>query len=103
MYHDGLGVTRNYTEAARWFQRAAYGGLAVSQEALGLMYTRGLGVPQDFVLAHMWLNLAAASYSPEFEKSEQERAIGRRNDVARSMTRQQVAEAQRLAREWQPK
>ena len=27
--------------------------------ALGRLYAQGLGAPQDYVLAHMWFNLAA--------------------------------------------
>ncbi|MFN2150265.1 MAG: SEL1-like repeat protein, partial [Anaerolineales bacterium] len=32
----------------------------MAQYNLGLMYSKGRGVPQDYVKAHMWLNLAAA-------------------------------------------
>ena len=35
-------------------------GNASAQAGLGLMYASGMGVPEDLVLAHMWLNLAAA-------------------------------------------
>lgn len=53
----------------------------------------GKGVVQDYVRAHMWLNLSAASgYS---------RAVESRDTVAKLMTPQQIAEAQKLARECQ--
>jgi len=56
------------------------------------MYSNGWGVPQDYVQAHMWWNLAAAKGNE----------IGRKNRdiVAKKMTPGQIAEAQRLAREW---
>jgi len=59
---------------------------------LGLSYSTGHGVPQDLVLAHKWLNLAAMTGSRE--------ARGIRAEIARDMTPAQIAEAQRLAREW---
>ena len=33
--------------------------------ALGRAFVKGLGVPQDYILAHMWLNLAAGRGSAE--------------------------------------
>lgn len=56
------------------------------------MYHRGDGVPQDYVLAHMWWNLAAAQGVED--------ARGLRDNVAGMMTPSQIEEAQRLAREW---
>ena len=58
------------------------------------MYAEGRGVPQDFVSAHMWFNLAAA----QGEKN----AAEYREKVADGMTPAQTAEAQKLAREWKP-
>jgi TPR repeat protein len=85
----------NCAEAMRWWRRAAEQGLAEAQTNLGNMYNNGEGVPQDSVLAHMWLNLAAAQ--------GQEEAKTNRDIVAKRMTPAQLAEAQRLAREWKPK
>ena len=56
---------------------------------------RGPGVPQDYVRAHMWFNLAAAPGYPG--------AAAKRDSIAANMTPAQIAEAQKLAREWQPK
>ena len=49
---------------------------------------------QDYVLAHMWYNLAAAQDAGVAAKN--------RDRVAAKMTPAQIAEAQRLAREWKP-
>jgi hypothetical protein len=57
----------------------------------------GHGVPQDYVRAHMWFNIAAAS-----DVSVRD-AVKWRDLVATRMTPAQIAEAQRLAREWKPK
>jgi TPR repeat protein len=59
------------------------------------MYSDGRGVAQDFVLAHMWFSVAAAQ--------GHKIAPQNRDLVAGKMKPEQVAEAQRLAGEWQPK
>ncbi len=59
------------------------------------MYVAGQGVPKDYVLAHMWLNLAAA---------KRVKKAGKGRDLLEIlMTPDQIAEAQRLAREWKAK
>jgi len=99
MYAFGNGVPQDYQQAATWFRKAAEQGLAKSQFSLGEMYTFGHGVPQDYVQAHKFYNLAAARLTGE----AQEEAARRRAGLAKKMTPQQIAEAQRLASEWKPK
>ena len=86
--------TSDDSDAARYEKLAAM-GIADSQFNLGRLYANGQGVPQDYVQAHMWLNLAAGN--------GYEAATGYRDDLARQMTPAQIAEAQKLAREWKPK
>ena len=85
----------DYKSAARLFRPLADQGNASAQYNLGLMYNNGQGVPQDYVMAHMWLNLAAARGYTTAKTS--------RDRAANLMTSEQIAEAQRLAREWKPK
>ncbi|MGQ0486237.1 MAG: SEL1-like repeat protein [Hyphomicrobiales bacterium] len=59
---------------------------------LGMMYCIGRGARQDYVTAHKWFNLAALKGS--------DAARQYRGELAREMTAAQVAEAQRLARDW---
>ena len=92
MYANGQGVPQDYAEAVKWWRLAAEQGDAVAQLLLGTMYANGRGVAQDYVLAHMWFNLAAAQVD--------EMARGNRDSAAEHMTPEQIAEAQRLAREW---
>jgi TPR repeat protein len=63
---------------------------------MGDAYYKGLGVPQDYVLAYMWFAIAAVYRSGE----EQVEAAKMRDDAARVLTLEQLAEGQRLAREW---
>ena len=97
-YQNGLGVQPDGTEALRWYRLAAEQGNASAQVHLGVMYQIGRGVPQDDVAAHMWFNLASAQSSGD----ERDFSVQLRDDVAAGMTAEQIAEAQRLAREWKP-
>jgi TPR repeat protein len=58
-YYYGHWVRRDYSEAARWYRRAAAGGNALAQSTLGDMYYYGRDVPQDFVSAADWWQRAA--------------------------------------------
>jgi TPR repeat protein len=113
LHSSGDDAPEDWVEAVKWFRKAAEQGDARGQEQLGEMYKRGQGVPQDYVLAHMWLNLAGAHSYPtkRDEPADQERAVwaasirtgqGDRDELAVKMTPEQIAEAQRLAREWKP-
>ena len=93
MYYNGQGVQQDYPEAAKWTGKAAEQGYAPAQAHLGVLYWNGQGVPQDVVLAYMWLSLAAAN-EPD--------SVRERDLAASQMTPDEIAEAQRLAREWKP-
>jgi TPR repeat protein len=107
MYNEGKGVPQDYAEAVKWFKLAAeqngvrvesrfdklamkFGALS-PQYYLGIMYREGHGVTQDYAIAHMWFNLAAAlGYKDAGEM---------RDKISKKMTEHQIAEAQKLARE----
>ncbi len=59
---------------------------------LGLIYATGRGCPVNLVAAHKWLNIAAIKGS--------ERAASLRADLARNMTKADLATALRAARDW---
>lgn len=94
MYAKGHGVPQDYAEAAKWYRLAADQGDASAQFNLGIKYADGQGVPQDYVLSHVWFNLSAAQGNKIAAKNR-EVVVGR-------MTPAQIAEAQKLAREWRP-
>jgi len=95
MYDIGQGVVRDGKQAVKWYRLAAEQGYADAQYNLGWMYAKGEGVSQDYVMAHMYFNIAAAS---GFEG-----AIHSRGMAEKDMTPSQIAEAQKLAREWMKK
>ena len=59
---------------------------------LGMLYATGRDVAADLVVAHKWFNLAAARGNPS--------ALTHHIEVAREMSAEQIAAAQKLAREW---
>jgi TPR repeat protein len=59
---------------------------------LGMLYATGRDVVADLVAAHKWFNIAAARGN--------EAALKRRLEIAREMTSEEIAQAQRQAREW---
>jgi TPR repeat protein len=98
MYDEGQGVPQDYAEAVRWCRKAADQGNAGAQSNLGRMYYYGRGVPPDYAEAYMWANLAASRAGGD----DQKKFADARELVAKKMTAEQIAEAQRRAREWKP-
>lgn len=91
-------MVQDHAEAARWYRKAAYQGYAPAQFQIGVAYYLGRGVVQNYVKAHMWMNLAAARANGD----DQKRYADLRAEVVGKMTAPQIEEAQRLAQEWKP-
>lgn len=72
-----------------------------AQFNLGLLYDNGQGVLQDYVEAHMWVNLAVSRRSSDHKSYSD--MIKTRDNLAALMTRDQLAEAQARASAWRPK
>ena len=103
MYAIGQGVPQDYLQGVKWWRLAADQGLAGAQFSLGTMYDGGKGVPQDYVQAYKWYDLAASRF-PASEKEYRDVAVKNRDSITAKMTPPaQIAEAQKLAREWRPK
>ncbi|MBC8470330.1 MAG: sel1 repeat family protein [Planctomycetes bacterium] len=91
MYYRGESTTRNYRKAAEWYIKAAEHGYDLAQYELARMYYRGEGVIQDYVQAYKWAILAAA---------KSDRYYGFRDTLKEEMTKEQIAEAQKAAKEF---
>jgi len=100
MYDFGKGVPQDFATARQWYEKAAAQGHAGAQNNLGGLYEFGHGVTQDHVCAYMWYNVAAAHSTGDAQKDV---AAENRDEIAGRMTPAQIAEAQKLAREWKPK
>lgn len=98
MFANGQGVRQDDVQTVRWSRLAAKQGHAEAQYQLGLLYAVGAGLEQDFVQAYKWFSLAAARLQgPDGQIAREDRDL-----VAEKMTSAQIAEAQRLVREWKP-
>ena len=90
-YDKGKGVLQDHKEAFRWFMKAAERGHAAAQTNVGVKYYNGNGTLQDHAKAHIWFNLAAANGN---EAGKEYRDLS-----AEEMTSDQIADAQKMARE----
>ena len=81
-----------FVEAISEWEEAAAEGDRRAMVTLGRIYRRGVGAPQDYILAHMWLNLAAGRGDAL--------AAAERDALAEQMTVEERGEARKLAREW---
>src|SRR5690242_10302441 len=85
LYYQGNGVTRDYSEAARWLRKADEQGDTLNSAALlGTMYYEGRGVPQDYEEVYFWLSLAAVSGGAE--------ATSARNRAAQKLSPEALAD-----------
>jgi TPR repeat protein len=103
-------VDQNFSEAAKWFKRAAS-----QQEGfngarfLARSYREGShGLPKDYIQAYLWrsvdLRLGQMRRST-LDSSDAENARDKKymDDYADGMTADELATAKRLVREWKPK
>ena len=85
--------SRRHTSAMKLCRRAAQLGHPMAQFSLGMRYAYGSnGMPQDYVAAYMWLNLAAMAGSISAKQSL--------SLAADNMSITQIDEAKRLVNEW---
>ncbi len=115
LYENGFGVRLDEEEAKKWYRKAgnlsdlksnsgqksspsdslssieseANSGNPSAQYKLGQLYIEGRSVPQDFVIAYKWINLAA------FRNWADSREL--RDQLTKKMTPDQVNEAQALS------
>ena len=104
-YLRGEGVLQDYEKAVEWIRKAAEHNDAICQFILGKLYAEGKAVPTNYVEAHKWYNLSSSQDQGGSGGWTPERLIKRmeRDALEGRMTHSQIAEAQRLAREWKPK
>jgi uncharacterized protein len=117
-YEQGLFVAQDHVEAFRWYRRAANkiydrpGNTWIHspQYNIGAMYASGRGTVQDNIRALMWFTLAVAfgdtkppdPFGVKLVNTPTYTAIEQRDRIAALMTGAQIAEAEKLAREWSP-
>ena len=80
---------KNYIEK---HLKSADAGIPDEQFRAGLLFSTGDGVQQDLVTAHKWFNLAAMNGIAEAREI--------RAEISLDMSAQEIAKAQKMAREW---
>jgi uncharacterized protein len=114
----GLYLARDDTEAFRWYRRAANKiyerpddtWIHGPQYNIAAMYASGRGTAQDYVRALMWFTLAIAfgdtkppsPFGVQLVDTPKPTAVEQRGRLVAQMTGAQIAEAEKLAREWKP-
>ena len=96
-YQEGMDAYErgDYDTALKEWRPLAERGNEAAQANLGLMDAKGQGVAQNYIQAYMWETLAAAQGNENASKGLE--------ILEKKMSPAQLAEAQRLAREWKAK
>ena len=68
MYYNGEGVTENYSQALKWFRKAADKGNAEAQDSIGTMYYEGKGVTENYSRALKWLRKPLIRVIPKHKR-----------------------------------
>ena len=91
---DGVAAIqrKDYETALNKWRPLAEKGESRAQLNLGVMYATGKGVPLNYVEALKWFNLSEANGWEDMQKN--------RELAEKNMTSEQIAQAQKLAREW---
>ena len=94
LYENGEGVKQDFGQAAKWYRTAADQGYAPAESALATLYAAGTGVQPDRVQAYMWYTLASG---------QDQTAKRRRDTLASRMKPEEVAQAEKMAKDFKPK
>ena len=92
LFHLGNGKTRDYMQAAKWYELAAKHGYRRAQHRLGAMYARGSGVARDYIKAYAWCKVSALQHS--------RRAFLKLKKIETYMSLEQISDARRLSRQY---
>ncbi len=96
LYRDGgAGFPRDRSQSAAWYGKAAEQGNVDAQGTLGVLYSIGQGVPQSYVEAYYWLDLAAAVKGPR-----QQQYAANRQMVGTHLTVDEVTGIEQRVAKW---
>ena len=88
-FYESLGNPRDHSEAFKWYKKAAKLGNSFAQHKIGLLTLHGKGVEQDYIRAHVWLNLASSKGSLK-ANSERKKLENRLSDSELKLAREQA-------------
>ena len=93
IYHNGkAGLTKDMKKVIYWYTKAAKQGYAEAQYMMGNMLYEGVGIPQNYIYAYAWYNLAVSN---GYEKAKK----ARDTFLSNTLTTEQIVEAQKLSKQ----
>jgi TPR repeat protein len=92
MFQTGSYKTRDYKQAAKWYELSAKHGYRRAQHLLGAMYAQGRGVARNRIKAYAWCKISASQHS--------RRAILKLRKIEPNMTVEQISYARKLSRKY---
>jgi hypothetical protein len=96
LYRDGgKGFNRDLAQAFAWYRKAAEQGDATAQGTLGVLYSFGQGIAQNYAEAYFWLDLAASASSPDQQKYASNRQL-----IGTHLTTDEVDAAEERVSQW---
>lgn len=94
IYFSGTETLQDFTKAHKWLERAAFDSSRLAQRDLGRLYANGWGVRKDPIWAYVWFEFAARQ--GDYKAQQQ------RDHLLKTMSDDQIAEAQKLTRKIAP-
>ena len=91
----GKRFPRDMEQAVAWYRKAAGQGDVGAQGILGVLYSYGQGVPQNYVEAYYWLDLAAAVKGPK-----QAQYAANRQMIGTRITAEELEDVQERVAKW---
>ena len=88
-FYESLGNPHDDIEAFKWYRKAAKLGNSFAQHKIGLLTLHGKGVEQDYIRAHVWLNLASSKGSLK-ANTERKKLENRLSDSELKLAREQA-------------
>ena len=88
-FYQGLGVAKDYGQAAAWFLEAAHHSHSTAQRILAMMFFLGRGVAADPAEAYKWAILASSSGQID--------ALNTRRNIAAKISAEARAEGEHRA------
>jgi len=92
MFQHGKEKSRDYEQAAKWYQQSAKHGYRRAQHLLGAMYAQGRGVARNYIKAYAWCKVSAAQHSRA--------ALLKLKKIEPNMSREQVSIARKLSKQY---
>lgn len=96
-YETGrIGLPKDLVQAQHWYRQAADGGDPFAAASLGILFNFGKGVKRDYVQAYMWYEVAISGMA----SGDKDSVLELRDSLAKNLTREQISQAEELARKW---